>query len=98
MNVTECCTCHHSAMPHGRCLCLCHRSIEAKRCTRCGYLRVQCHCQEPSAEPIADFAAALNPPAGALSDCLPFSLAPTPSKNHGPAETQARLFDTEPTR
>ena len=92
MNVSQCCNCPHSGMPRGRCLCLCHRTIEARRCQRCGYLRVQCHCAIGTDDPIADFAAALNPPAGALADSLPFTLTAeriTPA----PREAQIPLFD-----
>jgi hypothetical protein len=40
---------------------------------------------------IADFAAALNPPAGALADALPFSLTP-PSASKRPRARQIDLF------
>lgn len=53
--------------------------------------------QEPAENPIAEFAAALNPPGGALADSLPFSLTPPKAApaDSGPIPAQADLF-TEP--
>lgn len=47
--------------------------------------------------PIRDFAAALNPPAGALADALPFSLTSEPAPLET-TETQPDLFSKEPRR
>lgn len=49
--------------------------------------------ERPDAEnPIAEFAAAVNPPAGALADALPFTLTPPPVAPAAPSETQPDLF------
>lgn len=88
MNVSQCCNCPHSAAPRGRCLCLCHRGIEAQRCQPCGYVRAQCHCPSNA---IATFAASLNPAAGALAESLPFALT-APVGPDTTAHVQPDLF------
>jgi hypothetical protein len=45
--------------------------------------------------PIAEFAGALNPPAGALADALPFSLTAEAARPTAPADEQPGLFSED---